>query len=381
MSKIICDVCGTSYPETSTQCPICGCVRSSDSVTIAGDTSEVAAKTTAPSSYNYVKGGRFSKANVKKRNAGKPLYSTDAPKKSRPEAPAAQSSLAEPELIQPGFDKPKQSGFSSIADSKPEQIKKQPAAKKDVPKKKGKKGEIGLVIAIVALLFAIAGVAIYIACRYLDILPNNPVNDKPGTSQQVPNNDATEPSESKVECTGLKLEKERVQLNSVGATILLNVKAEPEDQDFKLTFKSDDESVATVDANGLVTAKGKGIATITISCGDVSTKCTVTCNIENVEEPTESTDPTEPIPNYTAADLTFVNNGYGYDYSVPLSSGTLKVYNGKIPVELVEFTSSDETVATVVDGVVTLIKQTGYNPVVITAKYNDWVIECDIHIY
>ena len=26
MSKIICDICGTSYPETSEQCPICGTV-------------------------------------------------------------------------------------------------------------------------------------------------------------------------------------------------------------------------------------------------------------------------------------------------------------------------------------------------------------------
>ena len=42
MSKIICDVCGTSYPETATQCPICGCVRSSDSVAVAGDAGDVA---------------------------------------------------------------------------------------------------------------------------------------------------------------------------------------------------------------------------------------------------------------------------------------------------------------------------------------------------
>ena len=27
MSKIICDVCGTSYPDTAEQCPICGCSR------------------------------------------------------------------------------------------------------------------------------------------------------------------------------------------------------------------------------------------------------------------------------------------------------------------------------------------------------------------
>ena len=32
MSKIICDICGTSYPETATQCPICGCVLAPDDV-------------------------------------------------------------------------------------------------------------------------------------------------------------------------------------------------------------------------------------------------------------------------------------------------------------------------------------------------------------
>ena len=27
MSKIICDVCGTRYPDTAEQCPICGHIR------------------------------------------------------------------------------------------------------------------------------------------------------------------------------------------------------------------------------------------------------------------------------------------------------------------------------------------------------------------
>ena len=28
MSKIICDICGTEYPETAENCPICGCSKS-----------------------------------------------------------------------------------------------------------------------------------------------------------------------------------------------------------------------------------------------------------------------------------------------------------------------------------------------------------------
>lgn len=73
MSKVICDICGTSYPETSTQCPICGCVRSADSPVLEDDNRE-------PGVYTYVKGGRFSKSNVRKRNQG----SSAADKKKKP---------------------------------------------------------------------------------------------------------------------------------------------------------------------------------------------------------------------------------------------------------------------------------------------------------
>ena len=40
MSKIICDVCGTSYQDSATQCPICGCVRPIDARVVAGSTEE-----------------------------------------------------------------------------------------------------------------------------------------------------------------------------------------------------------------------------------------------------------------------------------------------------------------------------------------------------
>ena len=45
MSKIICDVCGTTYPDSATQCPICGCVRSADVEAVIGgdEAAEVAA--------------------------------------------------------------------------------------------------------------------------------------------------------------------------------------------------------------------------------------------------------------------------------------------------------------------------------------------------
>ena len=63
MNKVICDICGTAYPETASQCPICGHARSADQkiITDSADGELAAGRT-------HVRGGRFSKANVRKRN-------------------------------------------------------------------------------------------------------------------------------------------------------------------------------------------------------------------------------------------------------------------------------------------------------------------------
>ena len=69
MNKVICDVCGTSFPETSEQCPICGCAKLPTAPAVAAEDSQVAAEGTT--AYSYVKGGRFSKANVKNGASGR----------------------------------------------------------------------------------------------------------------------------------------------------------------------------------------------------------------------------------------------------------------------------------------------------------------------
>ena len=40
MNKVICDICGTSYPETSEQCPICGYTREIDVELMTEETAE-----------------------------------------------------------------------------------------------------------------------------------------------------------------------------------------------------------------------------------------------------------------------------------------------------------------------------------------------------
>src|SRR5699024_2721380 len=55
----------------------------------------------------------------------------------------------------------------------------------------------------------------------------------------------------------------------VGATRQLNVTIEPSDADNQdVTYTSDDEAIATVNANGLVTAIAEGTATITVTTDD-----------------------------------------------------------------------------------------------------------------
>ena len=78
MNKVICDICGTAYPDTAPKCPICGFAKTATETTSAGSerrTSE---------SYAAVKGGRFSKQNVRKRN-----NSSRTPERGNPKDPAA----------------------------------------------------------------------------------------------------------------------------------------------------------------------------------------------------------------------------------------------------------------------------------------------------
>ncbi len=58
MNRIICDICGSEYPETSDRCPICSYLRQGNEKVVAASAEAVRTK---------VKGGRFSSKNVKKR--------------------------------------------------------------------------------------------------------------------------------------------------------------------------------------------------------------------------------------------------------------------------------------------------------------------------
>lgn len=289
MSKIICDVCGTAYHENATQCPICGCVRPGEvaSVSVSSDTAE------PTGTYTYVKGGRFSKGNVKKRAQGKEIR----------EIPATGSS-----------------------DEKPEN------------KKPGK----GVIIAIVALAIAIVAIIVYI-CFHLGVFGAGSGAEVPETTDNTVV--TTEPTELTVPCTGVIPARERITFEKAGASLLLDVDVLPTNTTDELKFISSDESIVTVTEKGKITAVSRGDAVITITCGDAKAECRITCNFEGeAEETTEATEYAESDFKLTKDDITMNTKGQ-----------TAKLYTGEIPVDKITWTSDDEDVAKFADGVVTAV--------------------------
>lgn len=79
-----------------------------------------------------------------------------------------------------------------------------------------------------------------------------------------------------IPATGISLNKTSAELE-VGQSITLLATVTPEDAtDKTIIWSSSDPTIATVDANGIVTAIALGETTITATCGEVSAICNVT---------------------------------------------------------------------------------------------------------
>ena len=259
MNKIICDVCGTAYPETASQCPICGCARTTDAATSGEQFLEDAA---AASTYNYVKGGRFSKNNVRKRNKNQP--ETRVKRQERP----VREDIPEPEIPDEEMD--------------------------EIPVKSNR----GLVIAVVALLLAIVAVVMYIALKFF--IPIGGFNKPDETTSPLAQPSTVETtSDGLIHCTSLNLTDTAVTLDGEGRQWLLNVTAEPLDTTDIITYSSSDESVVSVSESGTLTAVSEGSAVITITCGEISVECNVTCEFAEATTAPNVTDPVETQPVVT----------------------------------------------------------------------------------
>ena len=252
MSKIVCEICGTSYPETAESCPICGCSRDL-SAEFAGETSVEEA---------VVEAGAVS---GKKRE----IFDYDEVNPVRNDIPRNDSAAP---VSQDGEEE-EDSGSSTF-----------------------------LVVFLVILITALLVGAGFIFFKYF--LPNmkgeEPVPTTEAIVTEVPTTAAptTEPT---VPCTNLTLDVGNATLNEIGQNFLLNVSVKPEDTTDVLTFQSGDESIATVTEDGKITAVAEGETVIFINCGKVQVTCPVI--VELVPETEATTEPTvaETEPEETTA--------------------------------------------------------------------------------
>lgn len=334
MSKVICDVCGTAYPETAAQCPICGCAKASTAQTAAADASTAAPQES--SGYAYVKGGRFSKKNVKKRN---------------------------------------QKG-GKIPERRTTAARRSDAAKQD-----DGGNNTALIIVVVLLLLAIIAVVIYIGIKFFGSDEHDPSGNTTGSAQtSEATDDSTEedPEGStgdRIACTGLELSNKVVEFPTAGGVWTLAVSASPVDTTDAVTFTSEDENVATVDENGKVTAVGGGETVITVTCGDVTQECRIVCSFDPVES-TGGDDPTPGEKFDFAFNTKYVDESTGYyDITLTTKGGTWRSYKNDMawdPADIT-WTSDDPSVCTVEKGIVTVV---GKGTTKIHAAYGGTTVTC-----
>ena len=120
--------------------------------------------------------------------------------------------------------------------------------------------------------------------NYENQVPETPVEEEPVEE---------EPEEEPGACTGLSISKREETLTEAGEKFFLTAVAKPMDCTDPIEFASSDESVVTVNINGMVTAIAPGVAEIIVTCGDIVETCTVTCDFAPAEEEEPEEDPEE----------------------------------------------------------------------------------------
>ena len=358
MNKILCDVCGTSYPDTATHCPICSTART--------DTNKTASEENT--GYAYVKGGRFSHANVRKRNAGqKELPRVVAPAKPKKETNPTQK----PKKPAPGKESQQQSRPSrksaetAAQSAAPARQQSSRQSRQQNQQPESPVSNIVLIIIAVLLVIAIIAVCAYIVREYL--IGDKPQNPGSGSN---PTQSATTTIRGEVPCTELRVALTEHSFTTVGDAWLINVTALPENTTDVIRYESSDPRIATVDDKGHVTAVADGEVTITITCGQHVVECRVTCQVGVA--PVDPSQPSDP-PATDPVDPPFVLELNSDDFTLDGYGKTWDLYDGELDVTQILWTSSDETVATVTNGVVMAV---GNGQAVITAEYMGQLKTC-----
>lgn len=360
MDKIICDICGTTYPASSECCPICGC--SSDAAADLLNTE---------------------------------LENDDFLEEPPVTAPPAAGKGKKKEIFD--FDEVNSENTVEEDDEEDTYVEDE----EDEDEDDAPRHNTFVVILLTVLIVALLGAAAFIFVRFF--LPNMGKEEPVATTAAVQELEttaaATEPT---VPCVQMGMLNAAVaELNAEGQQFLLHIKAFPENTTDKIIYTSADESIATVTEDGKITAVSEGETKIFISCGKVSMDCPVI--VKYVEEtvppttaetvPAETEQPaTEPDaavsdePAATEAEEKSAEN----QADATLKNVTLKLKKKDIQLgvyyqfqlvldcdldpEEVTWSSEHPHIATVDEqGNVTAVKE---GTTSISAKYGDQEVQC-----
>lgn len=243
MNKIICDICGTSYPETSDSCPICGCSRDA-----AAD---------------------FLNTEVLDEDLSVEVSETPVSAKKK-------------EIFDFDEVNSARSKNSGSGDDEEEEYDEDEDDDDDAPR-----SNTFVVILLTILIVALLAAAAFIYFRFFH--PNNSEETAPVTIAHQPSETTAEVTEATIPCEHIAMTNAGIaELSAEGQQFLLHIRAIPEDTTDEIIYTSGDESVATVTEDGKITAVAEGETIVYISCGKYSIECPVI--VKYVEETVPTTE-------------------------------------------------------------------------------------------
>ncbi len=326
MSKVICDICGTTYQDTADCCPICGCSR------------DIAAE--------FAKEDIFFDSTpdrpVQKRKEIFDFDEVNAPASSREEVDEAYV-----------YD--------------------------DEEEDEGPQHNTFLVVLLTVLIVVLLVLTGFLYLKYFRPNAVKETEPVPVTTLAPTEAPTTQPetTELKIPCQSLALSSGNAELTHQGQAFMLNVVKIPEDTTDELVIVSADESIAMVDDNYNIVAVAQGETVVTITCGEQQISLPVICRFVDDQGQTEPTATEETVPETVnpAVELklkkTDIRLQVYYYFTLELDCD--------LKPEDVQWTSEHPYIATVDEkGVVTAVKD---GTTQITAKYGDQEVKCIVRCY
>lgn len=368
MNEVICEFCGTVFSEFEEKCPVCGGSRGLD---FAGD------------------------ASAQEDEFLREMELLAQPQEEQiPEEPVKRNKqIFDFDQYQDDDDEEKEveeDSYDDNPDPEDEEFSRYPEEPRT-----NMVLVVVLVIVIALLLLAVG----FLFFRFL--LPNMGGKGEPlptlAVTAPAETTPVAETTELSIPCTDLSIPGGEIVLVGQGYHHLLNVRVYPEDTTDELIFVSADESIATVDHDGKITAQAEGETTVTIFCGTKSMHCKVLVDYSLATEPTEaetlppvqSVAETAPAgteetakPEQTQTEAT----------TAPLEKGQLKLKKTDVTLfsryvsytvemdcdiqpDQLDWITMDSSVCIVINGVVTA---TGPGSTRIIGTYNGESVECVI---